>query len=234
MPRLVLLELYPSPWSERVRWVLDAKGLSYERRAYQPIAGEDELVRTTGYRTVPVTFADDTVIGDSNATVEWAETAHPTPALLPADPRARLQVRACEALATEMLAPCARLVMIGHFKAMRLQPLADHFEQKYGWTEAIQARADAALRTTARELAATVGQAPYLVGGSFTRADLTMACMLTPLLGAPPEELFQLDAGYRSMFGAPFAADTSLAPLRTWRDEIYRRHRGGRVVPAAA
>jgi len=58
--------------------------------------------------------------------------------------------------------------------------------------------------------------------------------MLTPLLGAPPEELFQLDAGYRSMFGTPFAADTSLAPLRTWRDEIYRRHRGGRVVPAAA
>jgi len=234
MPRLVLLELYPSPFSERVRWVLEAKGLSYARRAYQPIAGEDELVRTTGYRTVPVLFADDTVVGDSNAAVEWAEDAHPSPALLPADPRARLQVRTFEALATEMLAPYARLVMIGHFKAMRIQPLADHFAQKYCWTEAIQARADETLRATARDLAATLAQSPYLVGGGFTRADLTLACMLTPLLGPPPDELFELDAGYRSMFGAPFASDASLAPLRTWRDDTYRRHRGGRVVPAAA
>jgi hypothetical protein len=36
------------------------------------------------------------------------------------------------------------------------------------------------------------------------------------------------------MFGVPFGADQRLAPLRRWRDEIYRRHRGSRVLPAAA
>jgi glutathione S-transferase len=40
---LELIELYPSPYSERVRWVLEAKGLPYRRRSYQPIAGEAEL-----------------------------------------------------------------------------------------------------------------------------------------------------------------------------------------------
>jgi len=142
MSAFELLELYPSPYSERVRWALEAKGLRYARRAYQPIAGEPELVRSTGYRTVPVLFADGRVVGDSNVTLDWLETAHPAPALLPASPLARAQVRALEIMATETLAPAARLVMIGHFKQIGLQPLGDHFAQKYGWDERAQAEAD--------------------------------------------------------------------------------------------
>jgi glutathione S-transferase len=234
MTALELLELYPSPWSERVRWTLEAKGLRYTRRTYQPIAGELELVKNTGQRTVPVLFAEGRVVGDSNAALDWLEATHPTPPLLPASPLARAQVRALEIMATETLAPAARLVMIGHFKQLQLQPLADHFAQKYGWDERAQADADRLLKTLLLDLASAVSDAPYLVGPGFTRADLTVACMLTPALGAPPEELFELDAGYRSMFGVPFGADQRLAPLWTWRDGIYRRHRGGRVLPAAA
>jgi glutathione S-transferase len=154
--------------------------------------------------------------------------------LLPASPLARAQVRALELMATETLAPAARLVMIGHFKQLDLQPLADHFAQKYGWDERAQADADRLLRTVLLDLASAVADAPHLAGGAFSRADLTVACMLTPALGAPPDDLFALDAGYRSMFGVPFAADPRLAPLRAWRDDVYRRHRGGRVLPAAA
>jgi glutathione S-transferase len=234
MPVLDLLELYPSPWSERVRWALEAKGLAYTRRTYQPIAGEPELVRTTGQRTVPVLSADGKVIGDSNAALDWLETAHPAPALLPASPLARAQVRALEIMATETLAPAARLVMIGQFKRLGLQPLADHFAGKYGWDERAQADADRLLRALLVDLASAVAEAPYLVGTSFTRADLTVACMLTPALGAPPDDLFALDAGYRSMFGVPFGADPCLAPLHAWRNAVYADHRGGRVRPAAA
>jgi glutathione S-transferase len=234
MAQLDLLELYPSPWSERVRWVLEAKGLPYARRTYQPIAGESELVRTTGLRTVPVLFADGQVIGDSNAALDWLEATYPRPALLPAGPLARAQVRALEIMATETIAPAARLVMIGHFKELGLQPLADHFATKYGWDQAAEADADRLLRTVLVDLSFAVADAPYLVGPGFTRADLTLACMLTPVLGAPADELFELDAGFRSMFGIPFGRDERLAPLRAWRDGIYRRHRGGRVMPAAA
>jgi glutathione S-transferase len=72
-------------------------------------------------------FADGTMIGDSNAAVDWVEAHHPAPALLPADPVLRAQVRAFEVAATETLAPCARLAWIGRVKAMQLQPIADHF-----------------------------------------------------------------------------------------------------------
>jgi glutathione S-transferase len=234
MASLELLELYPSPYSERVRWALELKGLRYARRTYQPIAGEPELVRTTGQRTVPVLFVDGRPIGDSNATLEWLEETHPAPPLLPTAPLARAQVRAVELMATETLAPAARLVMIGHFKQLELQPLADHFAAKYGWDERAQAEADRLLRSVLTDLASAVGESPYLVGPSFTRADLTLACMLSTVFGVPPDPFFELDAGMRSMFGVPAGSDPRLAPLHAWRDGIYQRHRGGRVLPAAA
>jgi len=231
MPTLELIELYPSPWSERLRWVLEVKGLPYRRTPFVPLASEEEHKRKTGIATAPVLIADGEVIGDSDRSVDWIEAHHPSPTLMPADPRRRAQARAWELLATEVLAPAARLVMIGRYKAMNVQPLADYFAAKYHWSEAEEGRADRLLRTALPELAAAVAIAPYLVGDGFTRADLTVAALLAPVLGLPPEELFSIDAGMRPMFGTPFGADPSLAPLRDWRDRTYRGHRGRRVEP---
>src|SRR5581483_3824218 len=221
---LELIELYPSPWSERVRWVLDVKGVPYARRAYQPIAGEAELRRTTGIATAPVLLADGDVVGDSDAAVDWLEARHPTPALLPSDPGLCAAVRAFEVAATEALAPFARLGFIGRMKAMDLQPLADHFATKYGWSPEVEARGERVLRVLLAELAAAVAARPYLVGDGFTRADVTVAAMLGAPLGLPPDELFVLEPPMRAMFGLPLAEEPAFAPLRRWRDELYRRH----------
>jgi glutathione S-transferase len=234
MPTLELIELYPSPYSERLRWVLDLKGLSYQRTPYVPVASEDSHRERTGIGTAPVLLADEKVIGDSDHAVDWLEATHPSPRLVPADPRRRAQVRTWELYATELLAPAARLVMIGRLKAMNVQPLADHFAAKYHWNAAEEARVDRVLRTALPELAAAVAGAAHLVGDEFTRADLTVATMLTPVLGLPPDDVFAMDAGTRAMFGTPFGADPSIAPLREWRDRTYRAHRGQRVEPAAA
>ena len=233
MPKLTLIELYPSPWSERLRWALEWKRVPYARRAYQPLAGEEELRRATGLSTVPVLLADGEVIGDSDAALEWLETHHPSPALVPEDPRLRAQVRAWEVAATETLAPAARLVMIGRWKARGMQPFADHFAAKYGWSEAEQARTERLLSALIADLARAVASSPYLVGEGFTRADLTVACMVAGVIGIPPDELFALEESMRAMFGVLPEEDPAVAPLRAWRDGIYRRHRGGRVTPGA-
>jgi len=231
MNNLELIELYVSPWSERVRWALDLKGLPFARREYRPLVDEDELRRTTGIATTPVLLADGQVVGDSDAALEWIESAQPTPALLPPDARERAAVRAYELMATETLAPFGRLVLIGRWQTAGVQPIGDHFAAKYHWSPDAEARGVAVLRTLLPELARAVATGPYLVGNTFTRADLTLSCMLTPVLGAPPDDLFALDAGTRGMFGILLAQDPALAPLRAWRDATYRRHRGGRVVP---
>jgi glutathione S-transferase len=228
---LELIELYPSPFSERVRWVLEMKRLPYQRRSYQPLVGEAELREKTGLSTVPVLFVDGEVIGDSNAAVDWIESHHPSPALLPTDAAQRAQIRAFELASTEALAPWARLAFIGNAKAMGIQPLADHFAAKYGWSPQREASAGKLLYALLVDLAQTVAARPYLVGDALTRADVTVAAMLAPAFGHPPDELFVLDPPMRSMFGLPLVDDPALAPLRRWRDDLYRRHRGGRVVP---
>jgi glutathione S-transferase len=233
MAHLELIELYPSPWSERVRWVLEWKGVPYARRPYQPLADEAALREKTGQATVPVLLADGDVIGDSDVAVDWIEARHPDRPLVPADPRRRAAVRAWETMATETMTPFGRLVMIGRYKAMDLQPLADHFAAKYGWSPEVEKRADRVLRTLLSDLAGAVAAGPYLVGDEFTRADLTVASMLNAIVGQPPDDLFELDPGLRGMFGVPCARENGLAALAAWRDGVYRRHRGGRVRPAA-
>src|SRR5688572_11395696 len=96
MPNLELIELYPSPFSERVRWALELKGLSYRRTPYVPVASEEEHKQRTGIATAPVLLADGEVVGDSDHAVEWLEAQHPAPVLVPADPFRRAQVRAWE------------------------------------------------------------------------------------------------------------------------------------------
>jgi glutathione S-transferase len=228
---LELVELYPSPFSERVRWVLEIKGLAYRRRSYQPLVGEAELREQTGQTTVPVLFADGELIGDSNAAVDWIETRHPAPALLPTDPMRRLQVRALELAAAEAVAPWGRLGFIGRAKALELQPLADHFAAKYAWSTQREASTGKVLRALLDDLTHALATRSYLNGDALTRADITVAAMLSTVFGHPPDDLFALDAPMRSMFGLPLGDDPALAPLRRWRDDLYRRHRGGRVVP---
>jgi len=231
MADLTMIQLHLSPYSERLRWALEWKRLPYQRQEYQPVAGEEELRRSTGISTVPVLLADGRVIGDSNAALDWLEREHPDPALLPADARERTQVRAVELAATESITPLARLIMIGRYKALDLQPLADHFASKYGWSAESQGRAESVLRSFLPELAHAVEKSPYLVGERFTRADLTVACMLAAVIGPPPDDLFVLDPGMRTMLGVPLAESESWGgTLRQWRDGIYRRHRGGCVV----
>jgi glutathione S-transferase len=234
MAVLEMLELYPSPYSERLRWVLDAKGVPYTRRAYQIIAGEEQLRGTTGFSTVPVLFADGRVIGDSNAAADWIEAAHPTPPLLPTEPRARAQVRGLELAVTEAMGPFARLMMIGRWQQLGLAPLAEHFAAKYGWSEHTERQAKAVVEAFVPDLARAVTAAPYLVGDRFTRADLTVAALLATVMGHPADDLFELDAGTRPMFSPVIDDEHTLATLRTWRDGIYRQHRGRRVTPAAA
>ncbi len=228
---LELLELYLSPWSERMRWVLDLKGLPYRRRSYQPIVDEAELRQKTGMTTAPVLFADGEVIGDSDVSVDWLEIHHPSPALLPADAALRAQVRVFELAATEALAPCARLAWIGRVKAMNLQPIADHFAAKYSWSPEAEARGARLVRVLLADLTPHVAAHGYLVGDAFTRADVTVATMLAGAFGHPPDELFELEPALRSIFEPP-TVDPALTPLRRWRDDLYRRHRGRRVVPA--
>jgi glutathione S-transferase len=70
----------------------------------------------------------------------------------------------------------------------------------------------------------------YLVGTTFTRADLTTASILA-VVNPPPDDLFFFPAPVRARFTDPVAQNSEFAPIFAWRDQIYRKHRGGPVKP---
>ena len=70
----------------------------------------------------------------------------------------------------------------------------------------------------------------YLVGNSFTRADLTTASLLS-VVNPAPDDLFSFPAPLRALFTDPAAREPAFESVFAWRDQIYRTHRGGPVTP---
>ncbi|HEY9234007.1 MAG TPA: maleylacetoacetate isomerase [Phenylobacterium sp.] len=86
----------------RVRIGLQLKGLAYDYVAVNLLKGEqhaqDYVARRNRQHLTPALETDGHVLTQSLAILEWLEETHPQPALLPADPFDRAQVRAMAAL----------------------------------------------------------------------------------------------------------------------------------------
>lgn len=228
-----LITMYGSPWSERVRWALAFKGLSYEKENYEPGVDEEKIKKLTGQALVPVLIIDGKVIPDSTAILEWLEASRPEPALLPRSEKDRAQVTLWEELMIGVLGPHARTLIIG--RELRIndpeaQRSGKYFAEKYGHSPYMEEQAKLTLRRVLLSLKQTLSGRQYLVGDAFTRADLTTAAMLM-LLKPAPEEFFIFPQQVRRIYMDPLAEDPVFSPIFAWRDEMYKRHRCEVVKP---
>lgn len=90
-----LLGLAYSPWTEKARFALDARGVRYRFRPYVPLLGEPALRlktrKLTANVTVPVLTLDDgVVLTDSLAIARWADRQADGPSLFPREHEAKL------------------------------------------------------------------------------------------------------------------------------------------------
>jgi glutathione S-transferase len=128
MSSVKLIQMYASPWAERVRWALNYKGVPYEKQNYQPGVDEEAVKKLTGQAQVPVLLANGTVIPDSTAIVNCLEKNKPQPALMPASEKDQAQVMLWEELMDGVLGPQARMLIIGEFLR------ASELELQQEWT----------------------------------------------------------------------------------------------------
>ncbi len=99
--KLVLYAYWRSGTSYRTRIALNLKGLDYETRPVNLLAGEQgaEAYRAVDPQgLVPALDADGHVLIQSPAILEWLEETCPAPALLPDDQVGRARVRAMAAV----------------------------------------------------------------------------------------------------------------------------------------
>ena len=228
-----LIQLYQSPWSERARWGFEYKGVPYEKEDYQIGAGEEALKKQTGQAQVPVLLVDGQVIPDSTAILNWLEEHQPQPALLPTSDKARAEVMMWEELMDWVLGPQGRLLILGRFLQSdnpQMQQGGQFMGQKYQYSAYAEKHAREAVGRILTILSHALADKAYLVGDTFTRADLTTASILA-VVNPPPDDLFLVPAPVRAMFAEPLAQKPQFASVFAWRDQIYRKHRGGPVKP---
>jgi glutathione S-transferase len=233
MNTIKLILLYTSPYSERVRWAFTFKGVPYEKQDYQAALDEEGLKRLTGQSQVPVLLTNDTIIPDSTSILAWLEHYKPEPALMPTTDKERAQVILWEEVIGGVLVPQARILVIGRClraEQPELQQRGSYFGHKYQHSQKAEEQARSTVERVLTGLKHTLEGQNYLVGDTFTRADLFTACSLN-LLKPAPDDLFLVPASTRQMYVEPLAEDPGFAGIFAWRDEMYRKHRGEAVKP---
>jgi glutathione S-transferase len=233
MGAIKLITMYGSPWSERVRWALAFKRLPYEKQNYEPGIDEAAVKELTGQAMVPVLIAGDKVIPDSSAILEWLEETKPEPALLPKSARERAMVTLWEEVALNALGPHGRTLITG--RLLRIdhpdaQERGRYFAAKYGYSEFEEEQSRLTVKRIMTSLRDTLSGRQYLVGDSFSRADLTVAAMLM-VLKAAPQEYFFFTPEIRMIYLDQLGDDPAFAEVFAWRDRMYQNHRGEVVKP---
>jgi glutathione S-transferase len=256
--RPVLWHINISHYSEKARWALDHKRVPHRRRAVT-IPGlhiPASLLLTRGAsHTFPVLEINGRAIGDSSEIIAVLEERYPEPALYPSDPEQRRRALELEDFFDEELGSHLRLLAFHElgkdperFKAVIARttpgPVAG-----LGSGAVTYARTYTGLRfgvrdTEAAEIArgkvvaaldrleAEVGPTGYLVGDSFSVADLSAAALFTPLV-RPEQGPVPTDepgpAGLES-----FRAPLQERPGYRWVEEIFRKHRRPSLAASAA
>lgn len=252
-----LWQIDVSHFSEKARWALAWKGVEHRRRS--PVPGAHMAVAlwlTRGAQTTfPVLTLDGRHIGDSTAIVAALEERYPEPPLYPADRAERRRALGLESFFDEELGPPIRL-LAWHELANDPERFEKLMEEtapgpltKLAGPTARYARAYTGLRFGAGSVEAAesarvkvldaldyleqeLGDGEYLVGDSFSVADLTAASLFYPLV--LPEE-GPLPADQPSAAGM----ERFREPLKErhgfkWVAEMFRRHRKPAKAAAAA
>jgi glutathione S-transferase len=252
----LLWHIKVSHYSEKVRWALDHKGVDHVRRA--PVPGSHMLfalwLTRGGCKTFPVLELDGERIGDSTRIIEALERRCPDPPLYPADPAERARALELEEFFDEEFAPYVRRFVwhestkdpeaFGDFAVAQVPAPLDRWRWpartfattfvKLRYGAASDEGAEIARRKIVAgvdRLDAELGSGDYLVGDTFTVADLAAASLMYPLVRPPegPELAFEPPPPLREFF-------SSLADRRgcEWTTEMFRRHRRGAAVGAPA
>lgn len=254
----ILWHIAVSHYSEKARWALDHKQIPHRRRAVAipglHIPASMWLTRGAS-QTFPVMEIDGRRIGDSTEIIAALEERFPQRPLYPADPEQRRRALELEDFFDEELGPHIRLLA---FHELGKDP--ERFEAviarttpgpvaRLGSGAVTYARTYTGLRFGVRDekaaelartkivaamdrLDAEIGPSGFLVGDSFSVADLSAAALFFPLVlpeGGPVPGDEPAPAGLEA-----FRAQLVERPGYSWIEEIYSRHRLPAEIAAVA
>jgi glutathione S-transferase len=244
-----MLELYQfelSHYCEKIRFILDYKGLDYRKVEVTPGLGQLDLFKLSGQRQVPVLKDGTEVIADSTAIAQYLDSRYPDRPIYPTDPTQRAICAILEEWADESIGPNARKVMLGafnqnpDFRTAALPSSTPGFLRSL--IEAVPSEAldvlgmgaglggdalKSARKTMEQNLASlcqVLQASPYLVGNQPTLADFAVAG-LSMYVKFPTGIYLDIPEGLKGK-GVPGLADNpEYEVFWAWRDRLYKDFR---------
>lgn len=246
-PTPVLWQIKVSHYNEKVRWALDLKRVPHRRVAPWPLFGSLPAAWLMTRRlTFPILRLDGRTIPDSTAIIAALEERFPDPPLYPADPAERARALELEDFFDEQLAPYVRRVAwfeLAHDPRAFFEtafpdssPLlrAAFRPGAFAVTRAVNARygIDATSAAEARRkilaamdrITAEIGPSGYLVGNTFSIADLTAAALSTPFVRPPERQYLSPQPPPEPL--RSFCEQLEACPAGRWALDMFARHRG--------
>ncbi|MDP8965438.1 MAG: glutathione S-transferase family protein [Cyanobacteriota bacterium] len=244
-----MLELYQfelSQYSEKVRFILDYKGLAYRKIEVTPGVGQLDLFRLSGQRKVPVLKDGTTVISDSTAIAMYLDRKYPDKPIIPTDPKERGLCLLMEEWADESIGAKSRKALFGamsqnqSFRTSILpnttpdflktvvgsvpSELFDFLGAGVGFSSDVIKEAKDALKQDLEALSLLLLDRPYLVTDYPCLADFAVAG-LSMLLKFPAGPYLDLPETLKGK-GVPGLADSSVyETFFDWRDRLYADYR---------
>jgi len=235
-------------YCEKVRFILDYKGLDYEKIEVTPGVGQLELLRLSGKTKVPVLKDGETIISDSTDIAFYLERKYPQPALLPENSLEKGQCLLIEAWGDESIGMSSRkaffgaLNQYGNFRRsilpnntpdflkdlVRSVPgeLLDLVGTGVGLGGDSVKEAMKNLKQDLEALSLILANRPYLTGNKPTLADFAVAA-LTLTLKFPQGSYLNIPEELKGK-GIPGLADNSAYDVFfNWRDRLYADYRRG-------
>ena len=244
-----MLELYQfelSQYSEKVRLILDYKGLPYRKIEVTPGIGQVELFRLTGQKQVPVLKDGDRYLADSTEIAKYLDRAYPDRPIIPTDPQERGLCLLIEEWADESIGIKSRKALFGaisqdqNFRKSLLPTTTPDLLKNLvevipsdllrvlgfgvGYSPEVLKSAMTDLKQDLEALSLLLSNRPYLVGDQPTLADLAVAG-LSMLIKFPNGPYLELPEAVRGK-GIPGLADSmAYEPFFNWRDRLYTEYR---------
>jgi glutathione S-transferase len=203
MQPITLYQFPISHYCEKVRWALDYKGVPHQIKNLLP-GKHIEFAKSVAQRSsVPILQVGDTYVQQSSAIIDYLDEHFPDKPLTPTDPDLREEALKWEAFADKDLGPHVRrwayYTLLEHPSVvlpalttgapLLFKPMFRFFFPKVRvlmkkamniYPDEAQASAvqiDAALA----QINEALNGKDFLVGDTFSRADLAMSAMLSPL-----------------------------------------------------
>ncbi len=202
---MTLYGYFRSSTAYRTRIAMNLKGLSYDNvtvNLAQDEQLETEFKALNPQGLVPVLQADDLLLYQSPAILEWLEEVYPDPALLPKDAAGRMHVRAISAMIGCDMHPINNRRILQYLR----NELSVDEEKVMAWCHRWMSEGLAALE---KRLAADKTRGDFCYGDSLTLAD----CYLIPQVSSARR--FKVDL---SAYPNIVAVDTNCRTLKAFAD----------------